>query len=373
MGVAKLDENSRPTLTALASTGTGVIVPLYADPTTHRLLVDLPVTGNGINSINSDITANQTLTVGTSGSDFAIVDNASGDHKFNLPTASASVRGALSTTDWSTFNGKANANQTMYIGTTSVAINRASEALVLTGITSIDGSSASCTGNAATSTTAPTTAVLVDQTSGQTIGLTGSRLTKLWATNITCTNAITGSVTGNAGTATTASAVTNATLTTALTVNTGTVTLTGNVANTSALTIGAGAVSVSGSNTGDNSTNSTYTTLATTIATANTWSAAQTFTKNVQTVTPMGAQALDGTLGNIFTRTLGGDETFTQSGFSAGQCFMVEVTGVHTITWFSGITWITVGAAKPTQGAITVYGFRCTGTNTFIGMLMATQ
>lgn len=49
----------------------------------------------------------------------------------------------------------------------------------------------------------------------------------------------------------TAGAVTNATLTTALTVNTGTVTLKGNAANTSALTIGAGAVSVSGSNTGD--------------------------------------------------------------------------------------------------------------------------
>ena len=55
----------------------------------------------------------------------------------------------------------------------------------------------------------------------------------------------TGSITGNAGT------VTNATFTTALTVNTGTLTLTANAANTSVLTIGAGAVSVSGSNTGD--------------------------------------------------------------------------------------------------------------------------
>jgi hypothetical protein len=53
------------------------------------------------------------------------------------------------------------------------------------------------------------------------------------------------SVTGNAGT------VTNATFTTSLTVNTGTVTLSGNAANTSVLTLGAGAVSVSGSNTGD--------------------------------------------------------------------------------------------------------------------------
>jgi microcystin-dependent protein len=88
-------------------------------------------------------------------------------------------------------------------------------------------------------------AVLTDQTTPQTVGTTSDRLAKLWATDIACTNAIAGSVTGNAGT------VTNATFTTALTVNTGTVTLTGNVANTSVLTIGAGAVSVSGSNTGD--------------------------------------------------------------------------------------------------------------------------
>jgi hypothetical protein len=53
-------------------------------------------------------------------------------------------------------------NQTMYIGTTSVAINRTSGAIALTGITSIDGNAATattattagtCTGNAATVTT----------------------------------------------------------------------------------------------------------------------------------------------------------------------------------------------------------------------------
>jgi len=58
-------------------------------------------------------------------------------------------------------------------------------------------------------------AVLTDQTTGQTIGDTDHRLTKLWATDITVTNAISGSVTGNAGT------VTNATLTTSLTNNGG--------------------------------------------------------------------------------------------------------------------------------------------------------
>lgn len=62
--------------------------------------------GGGITSINSDTTAAQTLAVGTAGTDFAIADGGSGAHTFNLPTASASNRGALSTADWSTFNSK---------------------------------------------------------------------------------------------------------------------------------------------------------------------------------------------------------------------------------------------------------------------------
>ena len=63
--------------------------------------------GTGITALNSVTSAAQTLTVGTTGTDFAIVDNGV-DHKFNLPTASATNRGALSTTDWSAFNGKFN-------------------------------------------------------------------------------------------------------------------------------------------------------------------------------------------------------------------------------------------------------------------------
>lgn len=38
--VAGLDSNSRRTLSALSSDGSGTVVNLYADPTTHRLLVD---------------------------------------------------------------------------------------------------------------------------------------------------------------------------------------------------------------------------------------------------------------------------------------------------------------------------------------------
>lgn len=62
--------------------------------------------GSGLASINTDATTAQTLSTGTSGTDFAIVDNLSGDHKFNLPVASASNTGKLSSTDWSAFNSK---------------------------------------------------------------------------------------------------------------------------------------------------------------------------------------------------------------------------------------------------------------------------
>ena len=64
--------------------------------------------GTGITAINSLTGAAQSLVVGTSGTDFAI-SSASATHTFNLPTASASNRGALSSADWTTFNAKQNA------------------------------------------------------------------------------------------------------------------------------------------------------------------------------------------------------------------------------------------------------------------------
>ena len=65
--------------------------------------------GGGLTSINLDTTAAQTLTVGTSGTDFSILDAGGGSHVFELPTASATNRGALSSADWSTFSGKQSA------------------------------------------------------------------------------------------------------------------------------------------------------------------------------------------------------------------------------------------------------------------------
>ena len=59
----------------------------------------------GLTALNGLTAQVQNLAVGTSGTDFAI-SSLTSIHTFNLPTASATNRGALSSTDWSTFNGK---------------------------------------------------------------------------------------------------------------------------------------------------------------------------------------------------------------------------------------------------------------------------
>jgi hypothetical protein len=67
----------------------------------------------GISTLNTLTAATQTFAVGTAGTDFAI-SSATSTHTFNLPTASASNRGALSSTDWTTFNNKANSVNTFH-------------------------------------------------------------------------------------------------------------------------------------------------------------------------------------------------------------------------------------------------------------------
>jgi len=62
---------------------------------------------SGLSSINGLTEQTQYLAVGTSGTDFAI-NSATDTHTFNLPTASATNRGALSSANWSSFNGKQN-------------------------------------------------------------------------------------------------------------------------------------------------------------------------------------------------------------------------------------------------------------------------
>jgi len=73
----------------------------------------------GLSSLNGLTASTQTFATGTAGTDFGI-NSAGSVHTFNLPTASASNRGALSSADWTSFNNKQNS-----IGLTTVGTNLA--------------------------------------------------------------------------------------------------------------------------------------------------------------------------------------------------------------------------------------------------------
>jgi hypothetical protein len=74
----------------------------------------------GLTALNGLTNQVQYLAVGTSGTDFA-VSSVTDTHTFNLPTASATNRGALNSTDWSIFNGKQNALTLTTTGTSGAA------------------------------------------------------------------------------------------------------------------------------------------------------------------------------------------------------------------------------------------------------------
>jgi len=70
----------------------------------------------GLTALNGLTSQVQYLAVGTTGTDFNI-SSVTDTHTFNLPTASATNRGALSSADWTTFNNKVPTTRT--ISTTS--------------------------------------------------------------------------------------------------------------------------------------------------------------------------------------------------------------------------------------------------------------
>ena len=75
--------------------------------------------GTGMTALNGLSGAVQTISTGTTGTDFNVASSGA-NHQFNIPTASATNRGALSSANWTTFNGK---QDTLVSGTNIKTVN----------------------------------------------------------------------------------------------------------------------------------------------------------------------------------------------------------------------------------------------------------
>jgi hypothetical protein len=111
------------------------------------------IAGTGMTALNGLSADVQTISTGTTGSDFNVVSSGT-DHQFNIPTASATTRGALSTTDWSAFNGK---QDTLVSGTNIKTVN--GNSLVGSGNVNIGPKLLGWSGGLGTTTTGTTLTV----------------------------------------------------------------------------------------------------------------------------------------------------------------------------------------------------------------------
>ena len=116
----------------------------------------------GLTALNGLTDQVQLLAVGTSGTDFAI--NSTGStHTFNLPTASASNRGALSTADWTAFNGKV----TSVSGTSPIASSGGATPAISIADAAADGATKGAAAFTAADFNAASGVISIDYTNGQ--------------------------------------------------------------------------------------------------------------------------------------------------------------------------------------------------------------
>jgi hypothetical protein len=96
-----------------------------------------------------------------------------------------------------------------------------------------------------------------------------------------------------------------------------------------------------------------------------------------ETRVAMGANDIDLSLGNVFTKTISGATTLTVSNVpSTGQAisFILELTngGVGAITWWSGVKWAGGTAPTLTTSGVDILGFYShDGGTTWRGLVLA--
>jgi hypothetical protein len=88
----------------------------------------------GLTALNGLTAQVQNFATGTSGTDFGI-SSATSTHTFNLPTASAANRGALSSADWTTFNSKVPSTRSLTINGTTQDLSADRTFTIATGLT----------------------------------------------------------------------------------------------------------------------------------------------------------------------------------------------------------------------------------------------
>jgi len=147
--------------------------------------------GGGITTLNTLTATTQTLAIGSSGADPAWTSSGS-THTLELPTASAVNRGVLSSSDWSTFNGK---QATITGGATTITSSNltASRALV----SDVSGKVAVSSGvtSAEFEYLATTTSDVQTQLNGKQAAITGGATT-IASSDLTASRALVSDVSG---------------------------------------------------------------------------------------------------------------------------------------------------------------------------------
>ena len=126
MTTAQQNSISLPATGLLVFNTTDNVFKVNTGTAASPIWTTLSYSGASIVSLNGLTNTSQTFTTGIAGTDFGI--NSSGSlHTFNIPTSSATNRGALAAADWTTFNAKQ--------GALSVTTTGSSGAASLTGTT----------------------------------------------------------------------------------------------------------------------------------------------------------------------------------------------------------------------------------------------